>query len=58
MQTLENGATGGDTYPNSYRGIENFFGNISTWEDGVNMISYDIYVADHDFASDTFRRPV
>lgn len=54
---LENGATGGDTYPNSYRGIENFFGNIYTWEDGVNMIGYDIYIADHDFASDTSTDP-
>jgi len=55
---LENGATGGDVYPNSYRGIENFFGNIWKWVDGINIIAdYLVYIADHDFESNTDSDP-
>lgn len=40
----------------SYRGEENFWGNIWTWVDGLNVYAYSkhyAYIADHDFADDT-----
>ncbi len=39
---LENGATGGDTHSFSYRGIENFYGNIWKFTDGI-LIKDDGY---------------
>ena len=38
----------------SYRGIENFWGNIWEWVDGINIDDYEAYVADHNFVSDKF----
>lgn len=37
----------------TYRGEENFWGNIWTWVDGINIHAGKVYVADHDFADDT-----
>lgn len=51
--SLENGATGPDTHAVSYRGIENFFGNIWNFVDGLNVNSNLAYYADHGFVSDT-----
>ena len=46
------------TYSMSYRGIENFYGNIYTFVDGINIkADYMPWVADHGFASDTFASP-
>lgn len=39
----------------SYRGEENFFGNINAWVDGINIYNYSegsIYITDHDFTDD------
>jgi len=42
----------------SYRGIENFWGNIWKWVDGLNIQADNKpWVADHSFASDTFTSP-
>ena len=44
----------------SYRGVENFWGNIWKWVDGCNFNSggdYGIYVADNGFESDKFTSP-
>ena len=50
--------TGTATQAMSYRGIENFYGNIKKWVDGVNMQSGStVWVADHGFVSDTFTSP-
>ena len=38
----------------SYRGIENFWGNIWKWIDGYNINNRIGYVADHGFVSDKF----
>jgi hypothetical protein len=47
-----------DIQPVSYRGIENFWGNIWSWIDGINIkANYNPWIADHDFASDTFTHP-
>lgn len=37
----------------TYRGEENFWGNIWTWIDGINVHAGRIYIADHGFADDT-----
>ena len=37
----------------SYRGEENFWGNIWTWVDGININYGKIFIADHNFADDT-----
>ena len=40
----------------SYRGEENFFGNVGTWIDGINIYNYTqgkVYIADTSFADDT-----
>lgn len=50
------GATTG--YAMSYRGIENFYGNTWKFVDGINIkADRNPWVADHDFASDTFAHP-
>jgi hypothetical protein len=42
----------------SYRGVENFWGNIWSWIDGINIqSSRKPWVADYNFASDTFSSP-
>jgi hypothetical protein len=44
--------------PLSYRGIENLFGNINAWVDGINFkADRNPWIADHDFAVDTFAHP-
>ncbi len=37
----------------TYRGEENFWSNIWTWFDGININYGKIYIADHAFADDT-----
>lgn len=50
------GATTG--YAMSYRGIENVYGNIYKFVDGINIkADYDPWIADHDFAANTFAHP-
>jgi hypothetical protein len=42
----------------SYRGIENFWGNIWKWVDGLNIEgNHKAYIANESFASDTFTSP-
>jgi hypothetical protein len=42
----------------SYRGVENPWGNIWKWVDGLNIqADHKPWVADHSFASDTFTDP-
>jgi hypothetical protein len=41
----------------SYRGIENFYGNIWEWTDGINLNNYVAFVADHGFESNKFTSP-
>ncbi|MGV9141411.1 MAG: hypothetical protein ACOC1X_00575 [Promethearchaeota archaeon] len=59
ISSLENGAEGADeTYAMSYRGIENIFGNIWTWVDGINIKGdHKPYIADHGYESDLFEDP-
>jgi hypothetical protein len=38
----------------SYRGVENFWGNIWTWVDGLNINNNVAFVANENFASDEF----
>jgi hypothetical protein len=46
------------THPMSYRGVENLYGNIWKFVDGINIqADYKPYVADHGFASDLFTSP-
>lgn len=46
------------TKPMSYRGVENFYGNLYKWVDGLNIKGNNVpWVADHDFASDVFAHP-
>ncbi len=50
--------TGQATSPNSYRGIENLYGNVWKWIDGINIkADRNPWIADHDFASDLFAHP-
>jgi hypothetical protein len=42
----------------SYRGIENFWGNINKWVDGLNIEGNNkAYIANESFASNTFTSP-
>jgi len=42
----------------TYRGVEDFFGNLWEWTDGINIkADYKPWIADHGFASDTFAAP-
>lgn len=50
-------ATQGSYNHISYRGEENFYGNIWTWVDGFNQNSGTVYIADHDFKDDTSEAP-
>jgi len=45
----DSGATTGDAM--SYRGIENFYGNLWRTLDGINISNYVVYIADHDFTT-------
>lgn len=45
-------------YAMSYRGIENFYGNVFKFIDGINIkADYNPWIADHGFACDTFASP-
>ena len=48
--------TGQTTYPFSYRGIENFYGNIWKWVDGINIKNTEVYLChqNNGFISDKF----
>jgi hypothetical protein len=49
---------GTTTYPMSLFGVENFYGNIWKWVDGINIkADNNPWGADHDFSSDTFTHP-
>ena len=44
----------------TYRGEENFFGNIWKWIDGINIYNYgvgSVHIADHDFKDNTDADP-
>jgi len=42
----------------SYRGVENFYGNIWKWVDGINIkADRQPWIADHDYVSDQFSHP-
>lgn len=44
----------------TYRGEENFFGNIWKWIDGINIYNYgvgSVHIADHDFADNSKADP-
>lgn len=44
----------------TYRGEENFFGNIWKWIDGINIYNYgegSVHIADHDFTDNTKEAP-
>lgn len=41
----------------SYRGEENFYGNIDTYIDGINQNNGIIYISDHNFKDDTSEAP-
>lgn len=46
------------THPFSYRGIENFYGNIWKWVDGINIKgNNNPWIADNGFVSDQFSAP-
>jgi hypothetical protein len=50
--------TGQTTYAMAYRWVENLFGNLYKFIDGINIkADYMPWIADHDFASDTFAHP-
>jgi len=56
--TPENGAIGAAaTYPFSYRGIENYWGNIGEFVDGINIRDNVPYISNNDFQSDLFSAP-
>jgi len=47
-----------DIQPITYRGIENFWGNIYKWVDGINIkADNNPWIADHDFVDNTFVHP-
>ena len=56
------GAATGNVHPDtgeaansiSYRGLEDWWGNIFEWTDGINVRDHVPYVADHDYVSDKF----
>lgn len=46
------------TYPINMRGLENVWGNMLEWIDGINIkADRNPWVSDHDFASDIFTSP-
>jgi hypothetical protein len=50
--------TGQTTKAMAYRWVENFYGNLFKFVDGINIkADYMPWIADHDFASDTFAHP-
>ena len=61
INPVENGLTGsGNPYAMSYRGIENFYGNIWTFIDGINIkADNELYInlTNEDLESDVFTSP-
>jgi hypothetical protein len=56
--TISHYQTSQATKPMSYRGVENFYGNLYKWVDGLNIKGNNMpWVADHDLASDVFAHP-
>ena len=49
--------TSQSTYAMSYRGIENWYGNLWQFVDGINIQNNIPFVADHGFVSDQFTSP-
>jgi hypothetical protein len=47
-------ATGNPHNSVSYRGLEDWWGNIYEWTDGINVRDHVPYVADHDYVSNKF----
>ncbi len=47
-------ATGNPHNSVSYRGLEDWWGNIWEWTDGINLRDHVPYVADHDYVSNKF----
>ena len=46
------------TTPFSYRGIENWYGNLKTWIDGINIrAERKPWIADHDYAGGLYEHP-
>src|ERR1035437_7964367 len=45
------------THSMSYRGIENWYGNLYQFVDGINIQDNVPYIADHGFVSDQFTSP-
>ena len=45
------------TQPFSFYGIENFYGNIYKWVDGINIIDNVPWIADHGYVDDSFADP-
>jgi hypothetical protein len=41
----------------SYRGVENWYGNINKWVDGLNIDDNEAYIANDSFESDKFTSP-
>lgn len=55
-----NGGDNDGKHSVSYRGEENLWGNVWTWQDGANMYNSNtgiLYWADHGFADDTTNSP-
>lgn len=56
--TISHYQTAQTTWPISYRGVENLWGNIWKWVDAINIkADRNPWIADHDFASDVFAHP-
>ncbi len=41
----------------SFRGVENFWGNIWKWTDGLNLNDYEAFIANYGFESNKFTSP-
>ena len=56
--TITHYQTSQTTHPFSYRGIENLYGNIWKWVDGINIKgNNNPWIADNGFVSDQFSAP-
>lgn len=54
----QSGAATGNLHNSiSYRGLEDWWGNIWEWTDGINITNYRVWVADHGFQSDLSAPP-
>ncbi|HBF80914.1 MAG TPA: hypothetical protein DD420_13600, partial [Streptomyces sp.] len=51
----QSGAATGNLHNSiSYRGLEDWWGNIWEWTDGINIRNWEPFVADHDYVSNKF----